>query len=91
MTHVDGNAVAGLLSEVYAFDVTVTTVRCAHCGYTDLLACTTVYLSEMGAVIRCMTCGGVLLVIVDRPAGRLVSATGAILMLSETLHREESP
>ena len=73
----DGSALAGALHEVYAFEATRAVVRCAACGHTDVLARTTVHLSAMGAVVRCATCTAVLLVVVERPDGPLVSAHGA--------------
>ncbi|SKC56490.1 DUF6510 family protein [Krasilnikoviella flava] len=73
----DGSALAGLLSEVYAFDATLAVVRCASCGHTDVFARATVYLTAMGAVVRCATCTAVLLVVVERPDGPRVSASGA--------------
>ncbi|MCZ2263914.1 MULTISPECIES: DUF6510 family protein [unclassified Isoptericola] len=73
----DGSALAGALSEVYAFETTSAVVRCASCGHTDVLARTTVHLSAMGGVVRCATCAAVLLVVVERPDGVRVSASGA--------------
>jgi hypothetical protein len=73
----DGSALAGLLSEVYAFDATLAVVRCASCGHTDVLARTTVHVSAMGGVLRCATCTAVLLVVVERPDGARVSSSGA--------------
>jgi len=73
----DGSALAGALSEVYAFEATRAVVRCASCGHTDVLAGTTVHLSAMGGVARCATCTAVLLVVVERPDGVRVSASGA--------------
>ncbi|MFE5338220.1 DUF6510 family protein [Isoptericola sp. NPDC056573] len=73
----DGSALAGALSEVYAFETTRAVVRCASCGHTDVLARTTVHLSAMGGVVRCATCAAVLLVVVERPDGVRVSASGA--------------
>ncbi|MEU2202079.1 DUF6510 family protein [Isoptericola sp. NPDC019482] len=76
-TALDGSALAGTLSEVYAFETTRAVVRCSSCGHTDVLARTTVHLSAMGGVVRCATCAAVLLVVVERPDGVRVSASGA--------------
>lgn len=76
-TVLDGSALAGALSEVYAFEATRAVLRCASCGHTDVLARTTVHLSAMGGVVRCATCTAVLLVVVERPDGVRVSASGA--------------
>ncbi|MFD6136495.1 DUF6510 family protein [Isoptericola sp. NPDC060257] len=73
----DGSALAGALSEVYAFETTRAVVRCGSCGHTDVLARTTVHLSAMGGVVRCATCAAVLLVVVEHPDGVRVSSSGA--------------
>ncbi|MEV6790833.1 DUF6510 family protein [Streptomyces sp. NPDC051320] len=59
--HVDGNVLAGPLSEVFAVDVTAATSRCAHCGCTGPLARLHVYGHAPGLVARCQECGEVVL------------------------------
>ncbi|KOV92095.1 hypothetical protein ADL02_12755 [Streptomyces sp. NRRL WC-3723] len=68
--HVDGNALAGPLSEVFAVDVTAATSRCVHCGCTGPLARLIVYGHAPGLVARCQRCGHVVL--------RVVRARGAV-------------
>ena len=57
MEHLDGNAAAGELSEVFALDVTTTVVTCAGCGTTGPLAEAMLYRT----VLRCPACEAVLL------------------------------
>jgi ribosomal protein S27E len=57
----DGNAVAGLLAEVFALDATSAVVRCASCGHEDPLGAATVYANAPGVVVRCRGCAGVLM------------------------------
>lgn len=59
--YVDGNALAGPLSEVFAVDVTGATSRCANCGCTGPLARLHVYGHAPGLVARCQRCGRVVL------------------------------
>ncbi|MEU0602863.1 DUF6510 family protein [Streptomyces sp. NPDC006393] len=59
--YVDGNALAGPLSEVFAVDVTAATCRCTNCGCTGPLACLHVYMHAPGLVGRCQQCGKVVL------------------------------
>jgi hypothetical protein len=59
--YVDGNALAGPLSEVFAVDVTAATSRCANCGCTGPLARLHVYRHAPGLVARCQQCGRVVL------------------------------
>lgn len=57
----DGNAVAGVLSEVFVTEMTVATGCCAGCGRVAALAETRVFGVGPGAVVRCPACDGVLL------------------------------
>ena len=62
--HLDGNALAGLLSEVFRVEPTTARGRCASCGTVAVLAEGMVYGGEQGLVLRCHACDGVLLVAV---------------------------
>lgn len=53
----DGNAAAGLLEEIFAFEVTLARAVCAACDSEYRLAEMTVYALEMGAIMRCPGCG----------------------------------
>ena len=64
MDHVDGNVLAGPLSELFRFDLTTTSGECRHCGDVAVLARAMVYLDPSGYVVRCSSCGEVLLAIV---------------------------
>jgi hypothetical protein len=64
MEKLDGNAAAGMLSEVFALEVTGARGRCASCGNVSALGDAHAYLHAPGAVIRCHTCESVLLVLV---------------------------
>jgi hypothetical protein len=57
----DGNAVAGLLAEVFTLEATTAIVRCAGCGHEDALGAATVYANAPGVVVRCRGCSGVLM------------------------------
>lgn len=61
----DGNAAAGLLSEVFAVDITSAIGECAHCGDRAVVALAHVFPSDHGLVVRCSTCGDVLMVAVE--------------------------
>ena len=66
MDALDGNAVAGLLNQVFGYEMTTATGVCASCGATRLVAELTVYVRAPGAVVRCPSCEAVLIVIVSR-------------------------
>ena len=72
----DGNAIAGLLVEVFGVETTSATGTCAGCGARAPVAETEVYLSAPGAVARCRRCGGVLMVLVTRGAITCVDLRG---------------
>ena len=63
MTQLDGNAIAGELSEIFTGDLTTATATCAGCGTTGALATVSVY-EGPGTVLRCPECDSVLLRIV---------------------------
>ena len=62
----DGNAIAGLLQEIFAAEMTAAVGVCAACGAAAQLAEGVVYLRAPGTVLRCRNCGAVLLVVVRR-------------------------
>ena len=63
METLDGNAIGGLLHEVFGTEMTDAIGTCATCGATGPVAETVVYLQAPGTVVRCRTCGALLMVI----------------------------
>jgi ribosomal protein S27E len=57
----DGNAVAGMLSELFATEATMVMLTCASCGRTGALGAAHAYARGPGAVLRCPGCTSVLL------------------------------
>lgn len=66
----DGNAMAGLLQELFAGDVTAARGACAACGSIADIGEQDAFMYPLspGAVLRCAGCGSVLMVIVRTPA-----------------------
>ena len=60
---VDGNAVAGLLQEVFAVEMTTAIAMCDTCGATDAVGALHVFRGA-GIVMRCPHCDNVLVTIV---------------------------
>jgi hypothetical protein len=56
----DGNAIGGLLGEIFAVEVTTAGSRCAACGAVAEVGALRVYGPAPGVVVRCPGCGGVL-------------------------------
>lgn len=71
--HLDGNAAAGDLSNLFAVDVTAAEGQCAHCGVIGRFAQAHLYMAGPGLVARCANCDNVLL--------RLVNAQRVLLDL----------
>jgi Zn finger protein HypA/HybF involved in hydrogenase expression len=59
----DGNAVAGLLQEVFAIEVTTAIGMCRNCGAREAMGAVHVFRSA-GVVLRCPHCENVLAKIV---------------------------
>ena len=77
MQHVDGNALAGHLADLFAFDATVASMHCGGCGTVSMLATTMVYMDAMGAVARCVHCDDVMLTLVESEDRLWISLAGA--------------
>ena len=68
-THVDGNAVAGVLQEMFGVEMTDHRGCCDNCGMVAPIGAVVVYRNCPGDVLRCPFCGAVVMVIVTTPAG----------------------
>lgn len=64
MEALDGNAIGGLLLEVFGTEMTAVVGTCTHCGATGPVAGLAVYLNAPGTVVRCPVCRSVLMVFV---------------------------
>jgi phage FluMu protein Com len=73
----DGNAVAGALEAAFGADLTAVPGRCAHCGAVAMVAEMRAYVRAPGSVLRCPSCGGVILRIVETADATYVDARGA--------------
>ena len=65
----DGNAVGGLVAEVFGEDLTGALGSCPDCGTAGELATLRAYVHAPGVVLRCAACDAVQLVIVRTPRG----------------------
>jgi hypothetical protein len=74
---VDGNAAAGILSEMFVPDLTVARAKCASCGATGAIGVLLVYAHGMGTVMRCPSCDAVVMRIARTPTHLWLDATGA--------------
>src|SRR3954471_23693351 len=77
----DGNAAAGLLSEIFVPDLTAARATCAHCGAIRALGAMLVYGHRMGTIMRCPECGAVVLRVVRTLTQLWLDPTGASLVV----------
>ena len=76
MEHLDGNVLAGPMTDLFAFDPTKTPGQCQDCGDIATLGQAMVYGQPMGFVARCRNCDNVLVVIVERDGQTVLSMRG---------------
>lgn len=72
----DGNAAAGELGDVFAFEVTAALGTCGACGATAELGAVVVYVHAPGTVLRCRSCSAVLLRLVRGQDRAWLDASG---------------
>ncbi len=84
----DGNAVGGLLDEVFGREMTNSPCQCAHCGAVGAIATLTAFIHAPGLVLRCPKCEEIVLRLVRMPEVFRLDARGAAyLQLVRTLER----
>jgi hypothetical protein len=57
----DGNAAAGILQEIFPFEMTLAQGICTNCGATNVVGAVAAYMHGMGMVLRCPSCDNVLI------------------------------
>ncbi len=57
----DGNAAAGLLGEIFPFDMTMVWTMCSGCRSMDRVGSHLTYMDGPGIVVRCVHCDTVLI------------------------------
>jgi len=83
----DGNAASGLLSELFALDVTVAEVTCDCCGAVAQVGETRVYGGVMGAIFRCARCDSVVMRLVHTPVGIWLDMRGSRCLFTPSVER----
>ncbi|WP_196810891.1 DUF6510 family protein [Arthrobacter sp. 35W] len=74
--HLDGNAVAGMMGELFRIDIIAAIGRCRHCGAEHAFGEAVVYTDAPGIVVRCSSCQGVLLRLVETPTQYWLDVSG---------------
>ncbi|TCC08853.1 DUF6510 family protein [Kribbella soli] len=65
MGPLDGNAMAGVMHDLLARDMTTMGYKCAGCGRSGVMAEMVVYMSGPGTVGRCRDCDTILLMLTE--------------------------
>jgi hypothetical protein len=72
----DGNAAGGVLAAIFGTDVTAVPGRCGHCRTVSAVGAMRAYLDAPGMVLRCPTCGGVVVRVVETPDATFIDLRG---------------
>ena len=72
----DGNAIGGLLNELFGTELTAAPCVCGGCGAREEIARLDVYVHAPGVVVRCRHCGDVMIRIVRGPSRTWIDLTG---------------
>ena len=73
--HTDGNAIAGMLQEVFVTEITAAVRTCQSCGNANAIGAHRLY-AGAGHVLRCPSCGDVAACIVSFPDQHVISLSG---------------
>jgi len=73
----DANAVAGRMRELFGVEMTTVPSACAHCGNVAEMGTLIAFIRGPGVILRCSTCSGVVMRIVDTPDATFLDARGA--------------
>ena len=79
----DGNAVAGILHEIFALEMTASPTECANCGRQGELGTLLAFTQAPGFVLRCPACEGVMIRIVQTESAIYLDARGAVYLRLE--------
>jgi hypothetical protein len=73
----DGNAVAGVLQEIFTAEMTTSYTECDHCGQVGEIGRLVAYTHAPGIVLCCPGCGGIVLRLVVTDSAVHLDARGA--------------
>lgn len=76
----DANATAGLLYEIFGVEMTASPTECGNCGNEGEIGELLAFTQGPGVILRCSTCGNVVLRIVQTPHEIILDARGAVYL-----------
>ncbi len=84
---VDGNAVAGLLYEIFAMEVTTGEAECVSCGKRAEIGSLLAFTQAPGVVLRCPRCENIVMRIVQTAEAIYLDARGVTYLRLDNLSR----
>lgn len=76
VAHLDGNALAGALGEIFTADMTTARGRCASCGDVSPLATAMVFVKPKTWIVRCHVCEAMLMTLQLGSSGSRLDLSG---------------
>ncbi len=73
----DGNAVSGLLMEIFSIEMTISPAQCNHCGTVGEMGSLLAFMHGSGVVLRCPVCESIIMRIVQSPDSTYLDMRGA--------------
>jgi Zn finger protein HypA/HybF involved in hydrogenase expression len=80
MLMTDGNAVAGILDDVFSAEMTAAPTECAACGRVGEMGSLLAFMHAPGVVLRCPACESVMVRIVRTAKSIYLDARGAVYL-----------
>ncbi|NJD59599.1 MAG: hypothetical protein C3F13_00140 [Anaerolineales bacterium] len=73
----DGNAIAGILYDLFSVEMTLAPVECAACGSISAVGRLLAFVESPGYVIRCPDCQGIIMRLAVTPGEIYLDVRGA--------------
>ena len=83
----DANAAAGLLAEIFAFDITTAECVCGGCNATGPVGKLVAYGMAMGVILRCPGCDNALIRVSHLSSGYWIDTRGTSVLRVNTVTR----
>lgn len=87
MERLDGNAIGGVLAEIFGTEMTLAVGVCGSCGATGPVAELHVYMRAPGIVVRCPGCESVLVKIVQTERRTWLDLSGLRTLQIDSVER----
>jgi hypothetical protein len=72
----DGNTAGGILGEIFALETTAAEGACDSCGTVAHVGEAMAYVTEIGTVVRCVSCDNALIRVAQNPRGYFLDLRG---------------